>query len=279
MAEKKYYWLKLDRNFFKRHDIKIVESMPNGKDYVLFYLKLLLESIDYEGELRFSDTIPYNEQMLSTITDTNIDIVRSAIKIFGELEMMQLYDDGTLFMSEINKMIGSESSVAERVRRHREKKMLQCNADETNCNIEKEIEIDKEKEKEYIPCNEIAELFNGICVSLPKIRSLSDSRKSKIKSRWKELKCIEAFEALFYRVEESNFLTGKAGSWKCSFDWLVENDKNYLKVMEGNYDNKKKEIDVLDEIIMRGMSNESERGCKDNEINPIAVSGLLQKSR
>lgn len=56
--EKKYYWLKLKRDFFKRHDIRIIEKMQNGKDYVLFYLKMLLESIDHEGELRFSDAIP-----------------------------------------------------------------------------------------------------------------------------------------------------------------------------------------------------------------------------
>ena len=56
MAER-YYWLKLKRDFFKRHDIKIVEQMPNGKDYILFYLKLLCESVDHEGNLRFSDEI------------------------------------------------------------------------------------------------------------------------------------------------------------------------------------------------------------------------------
>ena len=36
--KEKYYWLKLDRNFFKRHDIRIIEDMPDGKEYVLFYL-------------------------------------------------------------------------------------------------------------------------------------------------------------------------------------------------------------------------------------------------
>jgi predicted phage replisome organizer len=242
MAEKKFYWLKLDRNFFKRHDIKIIEAMPNGKDYVLFYMKLLLESIDHEGELRFSDTIPYNESMLATITDTNIDIVRSAIKMFKELDMMQIYDDGTLYMSEINKMIGCETSVAERVRKHRQnQKLLQCNADETNCNTEKEkdIELEIEIEKEYTPYGEIANLFNKICIYLSKVQTVPDSRKKKIRSRYKELKSINAFEALFHKVEESDFLTGKRTEWKCTFDWLMENDKNYLKVMEGQYDNKK----------------------------------------
>lgn len=150
MAEgKKFYWLKLKRDFFKRHDIRIIEEMPNGKDYVLFYLKLLLESIDHEGSLRFSDTIPYNEQMLSVITNTNVDIVRSAMKLFIELQLIEIFDDKTIFMGEVEKMIGSESESAERVRKLRQRnKALLCNGDVQKSNIEKEIEIKKDKDIE-----------------------------------------------------------------------------------------------------------------------------------
>ena len=119
MADGKFYWLKLKRDFFKRHDIRIIESMPNGKDYLLFYLKLLCESVDHEGNLRFSESIPYNENMLATITDTNVDIVRSAVKVFTELGMMEVMDDGTYYMTEVNKMIGSETYWAEQKRKQR----------------------------------------------------------------------------------------------------------------------------------------------------------------
>ena len=120
MSDKKYFWLKLKRDFFKRHDIRIIEAMPNGKDYILFYLKLLCESVDHEGNLRFSEQIPYNEEMLATITNTNIDIVRCAIKIFTELEMMEILDDGTYFMNEVNRMIGFETDWAEKKRKQRD---------------------------------------------------------------------------------------------------------------------------------------------------------------
>lgn len=164
MGEQKYYWLKLKRDFFKRHDIQIIEAMPNGKEYVLFYLKLMMESIDHEGELRFSETIPYNEQMLSVITNTNVDIVRSAMQLLKELHMVEILDDATIYMNEVQKMVGSESAGAERVRKHREKKALEqaqseqksietsqsnggalhCNGGVTKCNteIDKEIDID-----------------------------------------------------------------------------------------------------------------------------------------
>ena len=123
MADGKFYWLKLKRDFFKRHDIQIIEDMPNGKEYILFYLKLLCESVDHDGNLRFSEQIPYNENMLATITRTNVDIVRAAIQVFTGLNMMEIMDDGTYFMSEVHKMIGSaaDNDNANRQRRFREK--------------------------------------------------------------------------------------------------------------------------------------------------------------
>ena len=169
MAEaKKFYWLKLKRDFFKRHDIRIIEEMQNGKDYVLFYLKLLLESIDHEGSLRFSDTIPYNEQMLSVVTNTNVDIVRSAMKLFIELGMMSICDDQTIYMAEVDKMIGSaaDNDGANRVRRFREKQKHLALQSVTDCvtddnerkRIEKdkdiELEIEREKESSFAQSTE-----------------------------------------------------------------------------------------------------------------------------
>lgn len=161
MEGKKFYWLKLKKDFFKRHDIRIVEDMPNGKDYILFYLKMLVESVDHEGKLRFSDTIPYNEQMLATITNTNLDIVRAAMQVFTSLNMIEVVDDGTIFMNETLKMIGSatDNDNANRQRRFREKKkqealpsVTKSNASitqaVTNDNESKSIEIEKEIEIE-----------------------------------------------------------------------------------------------------------------------------------
>ena len=151
MAEKdkKYYWLKLKRDFFKRHDIQIIEDMPNGKDYILFYLKLLCESVDHEGNLRFNAEIPYNEEMLATITRTNIDTIRSAIKVFKQLKMIEILSDGTIFMREVSKMLGCETKWAEKKRLYREKKDNVLLVSSTCPNdVRQEIDIDKEIEKD-----------------------------------------------------------------------------------------------------------------------------------
>ena len=133
MAEsKKYFWLKLKRDFFKRHDIQIIESMPNGKDYILFYLKLLCESVDHEGNLRFSAEIPYTEEMLASITNTNPDVVKNAIKILTELRLMEIKDDGTFFMPKVNEMLGYETEWAKKQREYREKQRQNKDNERTN---------------------------------------------------------------------------------------------------------------------------------------------------
>ena len=152
--DKKKYWLKLDKNFLKSPQMKVIKSMPNGKDYIIFYLSLMLESIETVGHLRFTSLVPYNDEMLSAITDTNIDIVRSAVKIFCELGLMKIFDDGTIFLPDVPAMTGKESESAERVRSYRarlkEKEnllVLQCNGDVTKSNNNKDKDKDKDKEE------------------------------------------------------------------------------------------------------------------------------------
>lgn len=158
MSEKKYYWLKLKDDFFKRHDVRIIESAENGKDYVLFYLKLLVESVSHNGRLRVNEEVPYTEGMLATITNTNIDIVRSAMKVLASLKLMEVLDDQTIYLPKVAEMTGSESASTQRSRKCREKKALQCNANATpcneaqqNCSTEKERETEPEKELETEP--------------------------------------------------------------------------------------------------------------------------------
>ncbi|MFL7796622.1 hypothetical protein OIM93_06875 [Clostridium chauvoei] len=98
---------------------------------------------------------------------------------------------------------------------------------------------DDESSDNRVPYNEIIKLFNDICKSLPKVRARSKVRDKKIKSMFRELG-IENIQELFNRVEGSSFLSGKTGKWEnCNFDWIVK-QSNYIKVLEGTYDDKDK---------------------------------------
>lgn len=141
-----YYWMKLKGGFFKRHDIRIIESMPNGEKYVLYYMKLMAESIDHCGELRFSKDIPYTDEMLHVITNTDIDIVRSANKILEQLGMIEWTENKTLVLPEVKPLIGCQSVGAEKkqIQRQKQQQLLQGGQGVDIC--PPEIELDKEIE-------------------------------------------------------------------------------------------------------------------------------------
>jgi len=100
-------------------------------------------------------------------------------------------------------------------------------------------------------------------VSLPKVQKLTNSRKDKLKTRWNEMPDIERWKLLFETVEEIPFLKGEnKDGWTATFDWLVVNDKNYLKVLEGNYKSKKvkgEKENGADRYDIRNMSEEDRR--------------------
>jgi len=95
--------------------------------------------------------------------------------------------------------------------------------------------LDDGKRFHYRP---VVESFNRICVSLPKVKNISDPRKTAIKKAASALEGEFSFEEFFEKVESSDFLTGRSGGFKgCGFDWIMK-PANLTKIIEGNYDNR-----------------------------------------
>lgn len=119
---------------------------------------------------------------------------------------------------------------------------------------------------EVVDIKRIVEMYHTICVDYPKLVKLSASRKNKIKLRFKEMDCnYTTLETVFTKMQQSNFMKGEKG-WTADFDWLMENDKNWLKILEGKYDNagvpkggeKKSELQKSVEFQQKmGVTNES----------------------
>lgn len=96
----------------------------------------------------------------------------------------------------------------------------------------------------------IVSKFNSICVSLPKVQKLTQGRKNKVKARLKEMKNdMQQLELVFQKMEASDFCKGiNSNGWKATFDWVFDNDKNWVKVTEGNYDNDRKSTGKVNNI-------------------------------
>lgn len=118
---KKYYYLKLKEDFFDSEDMKILESMENGYLYSNILLKMYLKSLKNNGELIFKEFIPYNPKMLATITGHNIDVVEKALNIFRKMNFIEVLDNGTIYMLDVQQFIGKISSEGKRKAEYREK--------------------------------------------------------------------------------------------------------------------------------------------------------------
>ena len=73
--------------------------------------------------------------------------------------------------------------------------------------------------------------------AIPQIRGLSDTRKRALVSRAKEYGGLKELEAVIDRVVASDFLSGRKTDFCASFDWIFKK-ANFIKIIEGNYDNK-----------------------------------------
>lgn len=164
MSNKKYYWLKLKEDFFEEDAISWIEEQEKGKEYCLFYLKLCLKSLKTNGLLIRnvgSMLVPYDAKTLAKVTSTDIDTVKVAMDIFTKIGLVQMLENGEIFISQLQNMVGSETKWAEKKRLQRQKRdnvlMLsgQCPIEiEKDIDIEKELEKDihteKEKEDKYV---------------------------------------------------------------------------------------------------------------------------------
>lgn len=158
MSEKKYYWLKLKADFFDEKYIRALRRLPQGDSLVIVYLKMQLKSLKTEGLLQYEHILPDAISELALLLDEDETLVQLAVNALIKFGVVERWDNGDLYFTAMQQLIGSETSVAARVRKHRAmkntEKALLCNANVTKCNteidIDKEIEKDLDKEKIYI---------------------------------------------------------------------------------------------------------------------------------
>lgn len=143
---KKYYWLKLKETFFDSEEMKILESMENGTIYQNLYLKICLISLKSNGALLFKDMIPYNLEMIATITRINIDIVRAGLQVFEKLKLITITDNEVIYMTDIQTLIGKSSTESDRVSKYR--KTLKDNSNNSTTNQEESCNNSVEKLQE-----------------------------------------------------------------------------------------------------------------------------------
>ena len=115
---KKYYYLKLKENFFDSEEMIILQNMENGYIYSDILLKLYLRSLKNEGRLMFKKLIPYTPSALAQVVRHSEETVEKALEKTQQLELVEILDNGAIYMLDIQNFIGNSSTEADRRREY-----------------------------------------------------------------------------------------------------------------------------------------------------------------
>ncbi len=172
---KKYFWLKIQEEFFRQKEIKALRKMEKGPLYILIYQKMLVYSLQNNSKIYFDNVEDSFEEEIALVIDEDVEDVKETLLFLKRTNLIEYVSADEMELLQVQELTGEESDSAKRVRKHRENKKkdsekekkskeesfkeenLDCNATETSCNKnvtlekEKELELDKEIEQELEP--------------------------------------------------------------------------------------------------------------------------------
>ena len=207
MAEKRYYWMRLQEGFFNSKRIKKLRRIAGGDTFTIIYLKMQLLALRGEGVLEYTGLENTFAEELALDLDEDADNVEVTLNYLLSCGLMETSDEKEFFLPYCASNIGSEGSSTKRVREHRERKALlenessvtqslQCNDLALLCNgeieKEKDIEIEKEKDKKPAAPDVFFEFAKGnetLLEALKEFQKMRTKKKKPLTDRAKKLLC------------------------------------------------------------------------------------------
>ena len=261
---KKYYYLRLKDNFFDSDELKILESMKDGYLYSNILLKLYLRSLKNDGKLVVNERIPYNSEMLASVTGHQVGTIKQALSMFKELGLIEVLENGAIYMLDIQNFIGKGSTEADRQRLYdrriseerKQNKLTQSrNLEEICKKSTPEIEIELEKDIEIEK-----EIHSSAKSTTTKRKRFEKPTLSQITQYCLERNnCVNAEQ--FYDYYESNgWKVGKNAmkDWKaCVRTW----ERNEYKKAPIKKTNTEQTLDAIYKVMNESEVEYGESGC------------------
>lgn len=212
-------WIKLSTQMFEDEKIKLIEQMPEADTLLVIWLKLLSQAgrSNDHGYIYLSENIPYTDEMLSTIFNRSLIVVRMALQVFKQFGMIEIDDNQFISITnwEKHQNVAGLDKIREqnrlRKQKERERKKLELpppchvtvtpsHATDIELELEEELDIDKERDKENVT-NVPSSIYQEIIDYLNKkantnYRFTSKSTQTLIKARLKEKFTLEDFQTV-----------------------------------------------------------------------------------
>ena len=207
-STKKFYWLKLKESFFRDKKMKKLRRIAGGDTFTIIYLKMQLLSLEREGKLIYEGVEESFEEELALEIDEEPDNVKMTLAFLRSNGLIEALNVDEYILPQAIESMGSESSSAARMRKHRANKknelptpenagalpgentqVSQCDSTVTKSDTEIETELEKEKE---------IEIEADIQTNPPKEEESTDQLTAQEKDQ------IELIENLFDSWQVSN---------------------------------------------------------------------------
>lgn len=253
-------WIKLSVNIFDDEKIKLIKSMPEGDAIILIWIQLLCLAgkTNDNGAVYIGQHMNYTDEMISTICNQPLNTVRLALQTFEQFEMINLGEDGLISISNWEKHQNIEGM--DRVREQTRKRVAKFRAkqkelESSNVNVtlrnapdknridKNRLDIDKNTNNSHVDDEDIKtqilSVWNSLDKNIPRIQALNTNtqRYQILKARINE-HGLDTVIKTIKSIDQSKFLKGYVSDFRITIDWFIK-PNNFIKVLEGNYNDKK----------------------------------------
>jgi predicted phage replisome organizer len=155
-------WIKLSVNMFEDEKIRLIEALPEADTILIIWIKLLAQAgkTNASGYIYLNENIPYTDEMLSTIFNRPVGVIRLALKAFEQFGMIEINENHFISIAnwEKHQNLDGLEKIREqnrlRKQKEREKKKLLTVSSDSHATITQshatEVEVEEEREEEVI---------------------------------------------------------------------------------------------------------------------------------
>ena len=286
---KKYYYIRLKDSFFDSDEMKVMESMKDGYLYGNILLKLYLRSLKNNGCLMLNERIPYNAEMLATITGHQVGTVKQALTVFKDLGLIEVLDNGAIYMLDIQNFIGNGSSYGDRKRADRKgiadkcpTNVRQMSTRDRDIDRVRERDRDKDRNKDRDKDTEnIISFLNSTTGS--KYKASTDKTRRLIAARLAEGFTVDDFKAVISKkakewqnTDMAQYLRPETLFGTKFEGYLNQPERNNRRSPTSRAEQERQEaINVVNELIAEYEEEERQNGqSKHDESNSTASIGF-----
>ncbi len=237
-------WIKLKTEMFSDEKIRLIESMPEADTILIIWIKLLVQAgkTNANGYIFLNDNVPFTAEMISTLFNRPLTIIRLALKVLSDFGMIAIDNEGKILIENWTKHQNVES--LEKIKEQTRIRVAKFREKQKNDDDIKENRIDKKRIESNVTSNvtELRDLFEIFRKKYPGTKRGLDTEFTYFQEKindWKNVINI-LLPAIEKQIQYHDLLKSKnmfSPNWKHLKTWLYNRSWEEEITIRGNITN------------------------------------------